>query len=177
MQFLTVMTINERFEAIINALFNGNKRAFAKAVGISPTVVENVVGARKGKPSYDVLVKVCSNANISAEWLLLGGSDDIKNVFEIRRPLRLYSPEDGDNEIITDFIPGTPKPIKESPEPENSALISHLDNKIKEKDFEIGELHEEIGALKARIKQLEEEAAKMNTPRYATQPTLETSPT
>ena len=48
-------------------LFQGNKRAFAKAVGISPTVVENIVGTRKGKPSYDVLEKVCSNANISAE--------------------------------------------------------------------------------------------------------------
>ena len=66
------MTINERFETIIQVLFQGNKRAFAKAVGISPTVVENVVGARKGKPSYDVLEKVCANANISAEWLLFG---------------------------------------------------------------------------------------------------------
>ena len=42
------MTINERFEAIIQVLFAGNKRAFALHVGISPTVVENVVGTRKG---------------------------------------------------------------------------------------------------------------------------------
>ena len=66
------MTINKRFELLINELFNGNKRAFAKAMGISPTVVENVVGTRQGKPSYDVLEKIYSNANISAHWLLTG---------------------------------------------------------------------------------------------------------
>ena len=66
------MTINARFEEIINSLYKGNKRAFAQSVGISATVVENVVGTRKGKPSYDVLEKVCANANISAEWLLTG---------------------------------------------------------------------------------------------------------
>lgn len=66
------MTVNERFETIIRVLFGGNKRAFALHVGISPTVVENVVGTRKGKPSFDVLEKVCANANISAEWLLTG---------------------------------------------------------------------------------------------------------
>lgn len=66
------MTINERFQTIIECLYNGNKRAFATAVGISPTVVENVVGTRKGKPSYEVLVKVCANANISEAWLISG---------------------------------------------------------------------------------------------------------
>lgn len=72
------MDINERFEIIIKEVFNNNKRAFAKAVGISPTVVENVVGTRKGKPSYDVLAKVCANANISAGWLLFGEGDMLR---------------------------------------------------------------------------------------------------
>lgn len=90
------MTINERFEEIIKVLFGGNKRAFAKAVGINPTVVENVVGARKGKPSYDVLVKVCANANISAEWLLFGSEKNlITDVFNIRKDITLsVAPED-----------------------------------------------------------------------------------
>ena len=64
--------INGRFAEIINRLYAGNKRAFAQQVGISPTVIENVVGTRQGKPSYDVLEKICANANISAEWLLSG---------------------------------------------------------------------------------------------------------
>lgn len=85
------MTINERFEAIIQVLFGGNKRAFALGVGISPTVVENVVGARKGKPSFDVLEKVCANANISAEWLLLGEGEMLMDMFNIREPKRFSS--------------------------------------------------------------------------------------
>lgn len=72
------MTINERFERIINALYNGNKRAFATSIGVSATVVENVVGKRQGKPSYDVLVAVCACANISAHWLLTGEGDMLR---------------------------------------------------------------------------------------------------
>ena len=66
------MSINERFDKIIKDLYNGNKKAFAQKVGVSPTVIENVVGSRKGNPSYQVLEKICANANISAEWLLTG---------------------------------------------------------------------------------------------------------
>lgn len=65
------MTINERFEKIINDIYSGNKRSFSLSVGISPTVVENIVGQRRGKPSYDVIEKVCANANINPEWLIL----------------------------------------------------------------------------------------------------------
>lgn len=79
-------------------LFRGNKRAFAKAVGISPTVVENVVGARQGKPSYDVIEKVCANANISAEWLIMGKGNLVTDMFEIRKPLRLSSKLDDEDE-------------------------------------------------------------------------------
>ena len=73
------MTINERFDEVIKTLYRGNKRAFAQSIGVSATVVENVVGTRQGKPSYDVLEKVCANANISAEWLLTGRGDMLQS--------------------------------------------------------------------------------------------------
>ena len=95
------MNINERFETIIQVLFGGNKRAFANAVGISPTVVENVVGARKGKPSYDVLEKVCANANISAEWLILGKGELVSDMINIRKNLKLSSTSPNDAEDIS----------------------------------------------------------------------------
>ena len=79
------MTINERFETIIEVLFGGNKRAFALHVGVSPTVVENVVGTRQGKPSFDFLEKVCANANVSAEWLLMGKGEMAMDMFEFRK--------------------------------------------------------------------------------------------
>ena len=71
------MSINDKVSEIIDTLFGGNKRAFAKCVKISPTVVENVVGTRRGKPSYDVIYKICSNANISPAWLITGKGDMI----------------------------------------------------------------------------------------------------
>lgn len=66
------MTINKRFETIIKELYGNNQSSFAKAIGVNPTVIANVVGARQGKPSYDVMAKVCANANISPRWLLTG---------------------------------------------------------------------------------------------------------
>lgn len=74
------MTINDRFQEIIQTLFGGNKRAFSKAIGINPTVTENIVGSRRGKPSYDLLCKVCSNANISEAWLLTGKGDMLQPI-------------------------------------------------------------------------------------------------
>ena len=73
------MTINERVQMVIDSLCKGNKRAFANLVGISATVVENIVGSRKGKPSFDVLCKICSNANISEAWLLTGNGSMLKS--------------------------------------------------------------------------------------------------
>ena len=153
------MTINERFEWIIKILFHGNKRAFAKAVGISPTVVENVVGTRKGKPSYDVLFKVCANANISAEWLFFGEeSDPPMEMFNIRKELVLtapYTDEDGvEKELKTSFEIDRTDREQHFTKSDNTDLIQHLTVQLKEKEVEIGSLHENIGMLKEQIKQL-----------------------
>lgn len=73
------MTINERFDKVIKELYKGNKRAFAITVGVAPTVIENIVGTRKGNPSFEVLYKTLyANANISAEWLILEIGEMIK---------------------------------------------------------------------------------------------------
>lgn len=153
------MTINERFELIIQSLFNGNKRAFAKAVGISPTVVENIVGARKGKPSYDVLEKVCANANISAEWLLFGSGEDlISKVFNVRRDLILSATpgDDPDNEekAITTVFTKSKEHTAHQPNQDMSPLIlDRLLNTIAEKDAIIREQAEELGRLREQIEQ------------------------
>ena len=81
-QIIKQMDINKRFEIIINSVYNGNQSAFAKAIGVTPTVIANVVGARQGKPSFDVISKICANANISAEWLLTGNGDMLKPTTE-----------------------------------------------------------------------------------------------
>lgn len=127
------MSINDRFETIIKVLFAGNKRAFANAVGISPTVVENVVGSRKGKPSYNVLKKVCSNANISAEWLLFGTNDSkASDMFNIRKDLVISAApcndsEEGNNTkedktITTVFTKEEKHPAYQAPQHSNEGI-------------------------------------------------------
>ncbi len=70
-EYYFLMSINQRFADIINKLYSGNKRAFSKAIGVSPTVIENVVGTRQGNPSFEVVQKViCANANINPDWLI-----------------------------------------------------------------------------------------------------------
>lgn len=154
------MTINERFQTIIKLLFGGNKRAFALHVGISPTVVENVVGKRQGKPSFDLLVKVCSNANISAEWLLLGNGEMFLDMFEIRKtPMVMHSNperyiEEGKIEI-TDEEEGSTETLDSVA---NQELLLTL---LKEKDYEIGNNREEIGRLKAELAETKKHAERL----------------
>ncbi len=161
------MNINERFQTIIDILFAGNKRAFALHVGVSPTVVENVVGKRKGKPSFDFLEKVCANANISAEWLLLGnGEMPVMDMFVPRKVPMVYH---SDPER---YIQEGKKEITEVAEPLQSFSQSNSKGEkheillrlLKEKDNEIGNNREEIGRLKARVEQLERELEDANTP-------------
>lgn len=74
------MTINERFKFLINELYLNNKRSFAIAIGVNPTVIENIVGKRGGNPSFEVVQKVLSaNANISADWLLTGSGSMLRS--------------------------------------------------------------------------------------------------
>lgn len=73
------MTINERFDQIIGTLFKGNKSAFANAIGVTPSVVDNIVGKRQGKPSFDVVEKVSALAEINVDWLITGKGDMLKS--------------------------------------------------------------------------------------------------
>lgn len=165
------MTINERFEAIIKVLFGGNKRAFALHIGVNPTVVENVVGTRKGKPSFDFLEKVCANANISAEWLLMGKGEMLMDMFEFRKtPMVFHSNpdlyENKQEEILTnetnaptkqDSI-STDNPITaQSIAPE---IVTELLNRITEQAAEIGRLNEQLRQMQNR---LEKDASDANT--------------
>ncbi len=72
------MTINERFVLIIEQSFRGNKSAFAAAIGVAPSVVDNIVGKRMGKPSYDVLAKTSAIAEINTDWLVLGRGEMLR---------------------------------------------------------------------------------------------------
>ena len=50
-------TINERFQKIIDELYNGSQRAFSMAIDVTPSTINGIVGTRKSSPSFDVLQK------------------------------------------------------------------------------------------------------------------------
>lgn len=67
------MSINSRIDELISKFYSGNKSAFAKAIGVSSSVIENIVGKRKTNPSFDVTIKIYSAIeNLNPDWLLLG---------------------------------------------------------------------------------------------------------
>ena len=76
------MNINERIELIIKEL-GFNKNSFSKQIGLtSNTVLQNILGGRKNKPSYDVLSKILLTFDsIDANWLITGEGDMYKTTF------------------------------------------------------------------------------------------------
>lgn len=64
------MTINEKIQYVIDARFDGNKSAFGRAIDLIPSAIDNLVGRRQGKPSFEVLQKICSIQEINLEWLI-----------------------------------------------------------------------------------------------------------
>lgn len=66
-------TINDRLQWIVNEKLDGNKAAFAKAIGIVPTSISNYLGKqRASKPSVDMIAKIVNVLNVDARWLLTG---------------------------------------------------------------------------------------------------------
>ena len=129
------MNINYRFGKIIRTLYGGNKSAFASAIGVSPSVVENIVGKRQGKPSFDVVEKVCALAEVNIVWLITGKGD----AFDFR--------SDAEKE----------KTIIASP---TNRIEDKLLAIIQEKDCVIRKQAEEIGQLRERVSLLEREKGK-----------------
>lgn len=73
-------SINQRIQAIINEMFDGNKAKFAKAIDIAPTSISNYLSdKRQSKPSADMLGKIINVVEgLSAEWLLTGNGSMLK---------------------------------------------------------------------------------------------------
>ena len=66
-------TINDRMEMLVNERFNGNKAAFAKAIGTERATLSNYIGSvRRSKPSVDMVAKIVTALDVNARWLVTG---------------------------------------------------------------------------------------------------------
>lgn len=76
-------TINQRMLQIVEVKFDGNKAAFAKAVGIPPTSISNYFKQHSAIPSAEILEKIVNALNVNAYWLLTGqGEMSVPNQVE-----------------------------------------------------------------------------------------------
>lgn len=98
-------------------------------IGVTPSVIENIVGKRGGKPSYDVLEKILSAfAYINAEWLILGTGNMFKQNEEEQ------------------------KLIGQSNHSEAEKILREI---INEKDKRIEQLSKEIGRLERKLEEVD----------------------
>ncbi len=92
--FANIFMINDRIQELIDSISHGNKRAFSMLIGVNPTVIENIVGTRKGKPGYDLLEKIAlSIENINIEWLFTGKGKILKTDAEESFPMIAAEPQ------------------------------------------------------------------------------------
>lgn len=65
-------SINEKVLQLIEEL-RLNNNSFSKRIGVAPSVIGNITGGRKGKPSFELMEKIgASFPEISMEWLVRG---------------------------------------------------------------------------------------------------------
>lgn len=124
------MTINERFDMIITDLYGGNKSAFASAIGVTPSVVDNIVGKRQGKPSFDVVEKVSALAEVNVQWLITGIGE-------------AFTCGDVDNPPQHGYSNGLELKLLD--------MLSKKDDIIRRQAEEIGQLREQVRQFKLRL--------------------------
>ena len=89
------MSINERIQRLLDDFENGNQKAFSERLGVAPSSLNGIVGARQSDPSSKILNRILDvYANVNAEWLLSGkgnmtGSD--KPYKETEPPIDIVS--------------------------------------------------------------------------------------
>lgn len=127
--------ISDRIETLITHFCKGNKSLFAQQIGVTPSVIGNITGERKGNPSFEVIQKVLDAfASVNPDWFILD-----------RGPMLRDSKISEENKLGV-----TPNTTPTSPVEES--IIYKMYEK---KDEEVKALIRENGRLEERIRQLE----------------------
>lgn len=89
--------INNRIAQIIRH-YGLSASSFSKKIGISSTIIGNIVGGRRSKPSIEAIQAIYSSfEDINLEWLIAGEGDIIKE-----KGSSLAEPEASYKRIILD---------------------------------------------------------------------------
>ncbi len=98
-------TINERIQQVVDELFNGNKAAFAKAIGKAPTTVANILGARKTTPSSDFVESIKNSIeNINLLWLMTGVGEMLIAEDTLAQAQKLNAGQPGGENCVSEAV-------------------------------------------------------------------------
>lgn len=154
---------------------NPNKLANALGYSRAQTIYDILNG--KAAPSYDFFKRFLASgyaAFINLRWLISGEGSPIIEETYYQSDLPIIKGEMSAEQAKQKLEEIRSR--KNSPQnyAENSAplrpskdFVLHLENRLNEKEKEIGHLHEEIGRLKERIAQLEHEKNVFRASRHA----------
>jgi transcriptional regulator with XRE-family HTH domain len=131
------MSINERFNKIIKTLFGGNKSAFANAIGVTPSVVDNIVGKRQGNPSFEVIEKVSSIAEINLDWLIADRGEPFNFQGEAKKAQTPRHSSEFELKLLD--------------------ILSQKDLTIRQQAEELGQLREQLAQARREIEQVKAE--------------------
>lgn len=71
--------INERIRKILNTKFGGNVSEMARQYGIPQPTLNNIVGNRMSRPSFENIKRLInSDETINARWLITGKGEMLK---------------------------------------------------------------------------------------------------
>ena len=149
-------TINDRIKRIVNELFNGNTSSFARQINVPQPTLKDIVGGKLSTPRADVLEKIFGDKslNISAEWLLGGEGEMIKNISEnSENNLKQTSPEERNMESTNENQDVPMSEILEF----MKLVSSNMDNQLKSFHLQMSEqrveMREQRIAMMAELKE------------------------
>jgi transcriptional regulator with XRE-family HTH domain len=94
-------SINDKILQLIEAL-KLNNNSFSKRIGVAPSVIGNITGGRKGKPSFELLEKIgVAFPEVSLEWLIRGEGEMFRGEtgeIECQKQLRMLTAKYNDLE-------------------------------------------------------------------------------
>lgn len=98
---MIMSTINERFVFILNEKYGGNVSEFARQSGIPQGTLNNIVGNRLSKSSFESISKlVSSDETIDARWILTGEGDMNRKVDILKIHTPPYLEHINEHEIV-----------------------------------------------------------------------------